>query len=149
MTAWTRTNDFHLIDSIDELVEELEDKGFGNIDNRLILQVISGMLIGSTKTENILRLTGDKVRDRWDDVKEAMRKVVDFLATEIQCKNIDFLPYHQQLVPLGRMYYKEKNHLLIYWMRLKNSFGLHHSLIVIHQGKLQQKWTLIFQVLMQ
>lgn len=108
MTAWTWTNDFHLIDSIDELVEELEDKGFGNIDNRLILQVISGMLIGSTKTENILRLTGDKVRDKWDDVKEAMRKVVDFLATEIQCKNIDFLPYHQQLIPLGRMYYKEK-----------------------------------------
>ncbi|MEN4139702.1 GmrSD restriction endonuclease domain-containing protein [Serratia marcescens] len=108
MTAWTWTNDFHLIDSIDELVEDLEEKGFGSIDNRLILQVISGMLIGSTKTENILRLTGDKVRERWDDVKESMKKVVDFLATEIQCKNIDFLPYHQQLIPLGRMFYKEK-----------------------------------------
>ncbi|EBV2165158.1 DUF262 domain-containing protein [Salmonella enterica] len=108
MTAWTWTNDFHLIDSIDELVETLDDKGFGNIDNRLVLQVVSGMLIGSTKTENILRLTGDKVREKWDDVKESMKKVVDFLATEIQCKNIDFLPYHQQLVPLGRMFYKEK-----------------------------------------
>lgn len=108
MTAWTWTNDFHLIDSIDELVEELEEKGFGSIDNKLLLQVISGMLIGSTKTENILRLTGDKVRERWDDVKESMRKVIDFLATDIQCKNIDFLPYHQQLIPLGRLFYKEK-----------------------------------------
>lgn len=108
MTAWTWTEDFHLLDSIDELLEELDEKSFGSIDHKLVLQIVSGIIIGSTQTSNILRLTGDRVRDNWGNVQEAIRAAVDFLSTEFKCSNIEFLPFHQQLIPLCRFFAKNK-----------------------------------------
>ncbi|GAB2899548.1 DUF262 domain-containing protein [Microbulbifer echini] len=108
MTAWTWTEDFHLLDAIDELLIELEEKSFGNIDSKLVLQIVSGIIVGSTKTENVLRLTGERVRDNWDQVKNSVRATVDFLSTQIKCSSIEFLPFHQQLVPLARFYSKTK-----------------------------------------
>ncbi|MFA7259485.1 MAG: DUF262 domain-containing protein [Aeromonas bestiarum] len=107
MTAWTWTEDFHLLDAIDNLLEELEDKSFGKIDNKLILQIASGVIIGSTQTENILRLTGERVRDNWDIIVNSVRATVDFLSTELKCANIEFLPFHQQIVPLCRLFSKK------------------------------------------
>lgn len=108
MTAWTWTEDFHLLEAIDDLLDELDEKSFGSIDHKLILQVVSGIIIGSTQTSNILRLTGDRVRDNWEGVKDAIRAAVDFLATEIRCANVELLPYHQQLIPLCRFFSKNK-----------------------------------------
>lgn len=108
MTAWTWTEDFHLLDSTDALLEDLEEKGFGSIDPKLILQIVSGVIIGSTKTENVLRLTGERVRDNWQKVEESIKSAIDFLSTEIKCSNIEFLPFHQQLIPLSRFYSKNK-----------------------------------------
>ncbi len=108
MTAWTWTEDFHLLEAIDDLLDELDEKSFGSIDHKLILQVVSGIIIGSTQTSNILRLTGDRVRDNWEGVKDAIRSAVDFLATEIRCANIELLPYNQQLIPLCRFFSKNK-----------------------------------------
>lgn len=108
MTAWTWTEDFHLLDSIDELLIELDEKSFGSIDHKLILQIISGIIIGSTQTDNILRLTGERVRDNWSNIQNAVRSTVDFLSTELKCSNIEFLPFHQQLVPLSRFFSKSK-----------------------------------------
>ncbi|WP_204151463.1 DUF262 domain-containing protein [Leptolyngbya sp. CCY15150] len=108
MTAWTWTEDFHLLDSIDGLLEELDEKSFGTIDHKLVLQIVSAIIIGSTQTSNILRLTGERVRDNWQNVEEAIRSTVDFLFTEIKCSNIEFLPFHQQLIPLCRFFSKNK-----------------------------------------
>ncbi|MBC9072779.1 DUF262 domain-containing protein [Thauera sp. CAU 1555] len=108
MTAWTWTEDFHLLDAIDELLEELEEKSFGSIDPKLMLQIVSGIIIGSTKTENVLRLTGERVRDNWENIEESIKAAIDFLSTEMKCSNIEFLPFHQQLIPLSRLFAKTK-----------------------------------------
>lgn len=108
MTAWTWTEDFHLLDAIDTLLDELEEKGFGTIGQKLVVQIVAGIIIGSTKTENVLKLTGERVRDNWNNIEEAIKATVDFLSTEIKCVNIDFLPFHQQLVPIARFYSKTK-----------------------------------------
>lgn len=108
MTAWTWTEDFHLLDAMEELLEELDEKGFGKIDEKLLLQIAAAVIIGSTQTENVLKLTGDRVRDNWDLVKESFRRAIDFLGTEIGCCSIDLLPFHQQLVPLVRFFSKKK-----------------------------------------
>jgi hypothetical protein len=110
MTAWTWTDNFHLLDSLDSLLEELEEKSFGSIDHKLMLQIISGIIIGSTQTENVLRLTGEAVRDNWEIVKKAVKAAVDFLSTEFKCSSIDFLPFHQQLIPLARFFSTNKRH---------------------------------------
>ncbi|MCI4239159.1 DUF262 domain-containing protein [Dickeya dianthicola] len=65
MTAWTWTEDFHLLEEIKSLSDDLDEKGFGKLDPKLILQIISGMIIGSTRTENILNLSAESVRDSW------------------------------------------------------------------------------------
>lgn len=108
MTAWTWTEDFHLLDSIEALLEDLEDKSFGKIDEKLIIQILSGVIIGSTQTENVLKLTGERVRDNWQLVVDSLKAAIDFLATELQCRSIDFLPFPQQLVPLARFFASKK-----------------------------------------
>ncbi len=100
MTAWTWTDDFHLLEASNSLLEELEGKGFGSIKHKTLLQIISAVIQSTTVSKNILNLTGEQVRDNWDRICNAIRKTVDFLATDIGCKNTDFLPFTQQLIPL-------------------------------------------------
>jgi hypothetical protein len=106
MTAWTWTDNFHLLDASNLFMEELEEKGFGDIKPVILLQIVSGIIKGSTKTENILKLDGEEVRDNWDSVLEAIRKAIDFLATDIKCIHSDFLPFPQQLIGLSKFFHE-------------------------------------------
>ena len=44
MTAWTWTDDFHLQEKTIELFDELEEKGFGKINQNILLQTLSGLI---------------------------------------------------------------------------------------------------------
>jgi hypothetical protein len=105
MTAWTWTEDFHLIDASNELMEELEEKGFGGVKHKILLQIISGIIQGTTKTKDILGLTGEQVRDNWESIKECIRKTIDFLSTDLKCGHLDFLPFHQQLICMAKFFH--------------------------------------------
>ena len=48
MIAWTWSEDFHLQAAINELLQSLEEKGFGDLTERIRLQSLSGMLRNST-----------------------------------------------------------------------------------------------------
>jgi hypothetical protein len=100
MTAWTWTDDFHLLEATNELSEELEKKGFGDVSYNLIIQAVSGIILGDTSTQAIVTLSGEQVRDNWDVFCEALKKAIDFLSTDLNCKNSVFLPHVQQLVSL-------------------------------------------------
>ena len=132
MTAWTWTDDFHLLDASDAFMEELDEKGFGDIKPIILLQIISGIICNSTKTENILKLTGEQIRDNWDKVLESVRKAIDFLATDIHCIHADFLPFHQQLIGISKYYSEISNptaeqiQLLRQWF-WKTSFSKRYS----------------------
>ena len=104
MTAWTWTDDFHLHEKTTELFEDLDDKGFGNLSQNILLQAISGFLQNDTTTKAVLNLKAENIRDNWEDFCEALKKAIDFVSTELLCKNIDFLPYQQQLVGLTKFY---------------------------------------------
>lgn len=104
MTAWTWTENFHLVDSSNLLMEELEEKGFGNIKHKILLQIVSGVIQDSTRTKEILNLNGEQVRDNWTYVEEAIRKAIDFLSTDLQCSHLDFLPFHQQLICMSKFF---------------------------------------------
>jgi len=109
MTAWTWTDDFHLLESINDLLDELDEKGFGDISRNIILQAISGSLHSDTTTGAILNLTGKSVRDGWEDFCEAVKKAIDFFSTELKCMNSDFLPFPQQLVILVKFFAEIKS----------------------------------------
>jgi hypothetical protein len=97
MTAWTWTDDFHLQEKTIELFDELEEKGFGKINQNILLQTLSGLIQNDSTTRAIIELEGNTIRDNWEKYCESLKKTIDFLATEMLCKNIDFLPYQQQL----------------------------------------------------
>jgi len=104
MTAWTWTDDFHLLESMNELQDELEEKNFGDLTQNILLQAISGFIQNDTTTKAITALSGEQVRDCWSDFCESLRKSIDFLASELNCSHIDFLPAQQQIVALVKFY---------------------------------------------
>nr|VFJ50679.1 MAG: Protein of unknown function DUF262 [Candidatus Kentron sp. FM]VFJ50835.1 MAG: Protein of unknown function DUF262 [Candidatus Kentron sp. FM]VFK10346.1 MAG: Protein of unknown function DUF262 [Candidatus Kentron sp. FM] len=104
MTAWTWTDDFHLLESCDLLSEELDTKGFGNIKQETILKIISALVQDTTVSKAIIDLGGEQVRNNWPRVTDGIRKTVDFLSTDIHCLHIDFLPFTQQLIPLVKFF---------------------------------------------
>ena len=104
MTAWTWTDDFHLLESCNDLLDDLDDKGFGNIKHKTLLQIISAVIQDTTVSKNILNLTGEQVRDNWGRIENSIKKAIDFLATDIKCLHIDFLPFTQQLAPLIKFF---------------------------------------------
>ncbi|WP_419699626.1 GmrSD restriction endonuclease domain-containing protein [Mucilaginibacter sp. NFX135] len=104
MVAWTWTDDFHLLESIKELLDDLEEKNFGEITQNILLQTISAIIQNDTTTPAIVNLTGDQVRDNWNLFTESMRKAIDFLSTHIKCSTQDFLPYQQQIVSICKFF---------------------------------------------
>jgi len=104
MTAWTWTDDFHLLEATNNLTEELENKNFGKIPYSLILQAISGCIQNDTTTNAVLKLSGKTVRDNWKKFCVSIKKTVDFLATELNCIHSDFLPFIQQIVAITKFF---------------------------------------------
>ncbi len=104
MIAWTWKEDFHLKKNLDELLEVLDDKGFGDIPEKIILQALSAMLQGDTKTSAILNLNPQQVRDDFPKLQESLEKTIDFLSTELKIVTRDFLPHSHQIVPLTYFY---------------------------------------------
>jgi hypothetical protein len=104
MIAWTWTDDFHLLESIKELLSELEEKNFSDITSNILLQSVSAVIQNDTTTQGILELSGEQVRDCWSKFTESMRKTIDFLSTHIRCSHQDFLPYQQQVVSICKFF---------------------------------------------
>lgn len=124
MTAWTWTDDFHLLESINDLLDELDEKCFGDIPRNILLQAISGLIKDDTTTGAILNLSGEEVRDSWEDFCESIKKAIDFLSTELSCLNSDFLPFPQQLVVVIKFFSKIKSPNSGHFSNLKRWFWL-------------------------
>lgn len=106
MIAWTWIEDFHLKEKFEDIFETLEDKNFGNVKNKVILQCISAIIHQTTKTKKILELNPQDVRDNMSLLKSSLEKAIDFLSTQFNCTSYDFLPRVQQIVPLTYLYSK-------------------------------------------
>jgi hypothetical protein len=107
MVAWSWSEDFHLREQIDLLLEKLDEKNFGDIPEKIILQSLAGALSESTTTKAILELNPDSVRENFQKLFNAFEKTIDFLSTNLYVCNRDFLPHLQQLVPLSYFFFFE------------------------------------------
>jgi hypothetical protein len=99
MIAWTWSEDFHLQEQIKSMLETLDEKGFGDIPEKTVLQCLSGIMQKSTSTKAILELVPNQVHQQFDSLVTSMEKAIDFLATQLNTSR-DFLPHVQQLIPL-------------------------------------------------
>ncbi|CAF4563383.1 unnamed protein product [Rotaria sp. Silwood1] len=104
MIAWTWTEDFHLLEKINDLSTELEKKNFGKLKKDILLQTISGIIQDDTTTQKVLSLSGEEIRDNWGMFCESIKKAIDFLSTELNCLHHDFLPAQQQIISLCKFF---------------------------------------------
>ena len=132
MIAWTWSTDFHLREEIDEILEILDRKGFGDTSEKIILQCLSGIIKKTTKTKDILGLSPESVRSNISILKESLEKTIDFLSTELNILSRDFLPHSHQIVPLSFFFSKlnslsrEQSKIIKQWF-WKTSFSKRYS----------------------
>ncbi len=132
MIAWTWSEDFHLREEIDDILEVLDKKGFGDTPEKIILQCLSGLANKTTRTKDILSLNPKDVRNNIDKLKESLEKVVDYLSTELNVISRDFLPHSHQIVPLTFLFSRvntlsqEQSTVIKQWF-WKTSFSKRYS----------------------
>jgi hypothetical protein len=107
MRAATWSPQFDLIDSIDAILAELSEKGFGKVDKKVVLRNLSASAGGGFSAESIDSLrqysSGD-LKAAVELTAEAYRRGVDFLATQIRVESAEVLPYKNQLTVLAEIF---------------------------------------------
>jgi len=132
MVAWTWGEEFHLREELDNILETLDLKGFGETPDKIVLQCLAGIIEKTTKTKDIIELKPETVRNSMDNLKSSLEKTIDFLSTELKIKSRDFLPHSHQIVPLAFFFSRvntpdqEQSEILKQWF-WKTSFSRRYS----------------------
>jgi len=122
MSAWTWSNEFDLREEFQEFVNELEEKGFGNLNQDILLRIIGGVIRNKIGSKDILELKPEIIRSNIERVKAASFLAIDFLSTELKITSLDFLPFPMQLVPLTVFFDKMKTPTAIQSKKIRNWF---------------------------
>lgn len=109
MIAWTWMEDFHLKEKFSEIYESLENKNFGDIKDKILLQCLSAILKQTTKTSEILTLDPELVRNNVELLRKSIEHAIDYISTQFNAKSEDFLPKAQQLVALTYLFSKRNS----------------------------------------
>lgn len=103
LEAWTWSEDFQLHSQFEDLIEELESKGFQTdaFDENLLLRCASSILVGDPRPEAIVEIRGELIRDRFDEVVNGILGALDFCQMNLNIRKVDNLPFQTLLVPLS------------------------------------------------
>ena len=106
LSAWTWSEDFELQAQFEELVDELEGKGFLTtaLDENLLLRCASAILVTNPRPDAIVRIPGEQIRKRFDEVLNGVLGALDFFEMNLGLRRIDNLPFQTILVPLSAFF---------------------------------------------
>jgi hypothetical protein len=107
MRAATWSPEFDLIDSIEGILENLAEKGYGKIDKKVILRNISAAAGGGFSADSIdalRRHAATRLKQAVEDTHEAYKRAVDFLTTPICIPTSELVPYSNQITVLGEIF---------------------------------------------
>lgn len=115
LSAWTWSEDFQLQGQFEDLVDELESKGFdaGTFDENLLLRCASAVLVTSPRPEAIVTISGEQVRNQFDEVIAGILGALDFLQMNLGIRRIDNLPFQTILVPLSVFFAISGSHHIV------------------------------------
>lgn len=132
MIAWTWVEDFHLREEFDDILEDLDGKGFGDMPEKILLQCLGAIIDQTAKTKDILKLDASKVRKNMINLKDSLDKTIDFLSTDLCMESRDFLPHSHQIIPLVYFFSKtnrpsrDQVKIITKWF-WKTSFSIRYS----------------------
>ncbi|QIA30032.1 DUF262 domain-containing protein [Flavonifractor plautii] len=127
LTAWSWSTDFDLQERLDELSAELSGYGFSGIaeDQDLLMKCFTGYILNSTSPSAIMDLTGEQVRDHFEEIRNGLKSSIDFLQQELNLYSLFYVPYPAMLVSLvkffgsaktnGQLYTDKQRRQLIKW----------------------------------
>ena len=107
MRAATWSQDFDLIDAIDEARETLASKSFGGLERKAILRTMSAAAGGGFSAgsiDDLRKHDAEKLKRAAADAEEAYKRAVDFLSTQIKVRGDAVVPYANQVVVLAELF---------------------------------------------
>jgi hypothetical protein len=110
LSAWSWSEDFNLKERFERFDDELESYGYSKLseDKDLQLKVCSAIISGETTPAAIFNLSGDEVRNRFDEVESGIKGAIYFLRKELLVFSFEMLPYPGLLVPLTAFFATNK-----------------------------------------
>lgn len=116
ITAWSWGSDFDLKDEIEKLAEELEEYGFGGLaeDKDLLLKCCSGVINGQASPQSITSITGEEIRNRFNEISNGIKGSIDFLRKELNIESYEIIPYSSMLVSLTKFFASSKKNGELY-----------------------------------
>jgi hypothetical protein len=107
MRAATWSDRFDLFDQIDSLLADIADKDFGGLDRKVILRSLSSAAKGGYSEgsiDNLRRLDPETLIKAGEATKDAYKRAVDFLATDLSIPTDRHIPYVNQVVVLSDVF---------------------------------------------
>lgn len=107
MRAATWSEDFDLVDSIQSIQSDLEEKGFDTFDRKVLLRNISAAAGGGFSAESIDKLrehTSDELKQAVEATRDAYKRTVDFLKTQLKVPDAGIIPYLNQITVLAEVF---------------------------------------------
>ena len=107
MRAATWSDKFDLFDQIDELLAQIAEKNFGDLDRKVILRSLSAAAGGGFSEgsiDNLRKYEAEHLTNASDATREAYKRAVDFLATELSIPSDRHIPYANQIVVLAETF---------------------------------------------
>ncbi len=107
MRAATWSREFDLVETIEGILNELDNKNYGGIESKALLRNLSSAAGGGFSVESINSLRNkevDALKQAAKDSLEASKKAVDYLQTQIKIPNDSLIPYLNQFVVLTEIF---------------------------------------------
>ncbi|MBU0606527.1 MAG: DUF262 domain-containing protein [Armatimonadetes bacterium] len=111
LAAWTWSTEFDLREQFQDLSDEVEDFGFGDIrdEPNLLLKCCSAVVAGEATPKAIIRLRGPDVRRDFPAIKSGVLGTIDFLRRELNILSLRMMPYPAMMVPLAKFFATDRS----------------------------------------
>lgn len=104
LSAWTWSEQFDLRNEIQDLLDRLADKGYGDLAESEVMRCLTAIVSDHIDSEALVEIKPDLLVEGMSKLKQAMFATIDFLESEIRIKNIVFVPFPIMIVPLVRFF---------------------------------------------
>ncbi|WP_217647509.1 hypothetical protein [Pantoea sp. Ae16] len=104
MSAWTWSDQFDLRREIDLLLDSLRDKGYAEIDQDMLMRILSSLVCNSINSDDLVDVAPETLVKGMETLKSSISMAVDFLEGQLKVKNIIFLPFPIMMIPIVNFY---------------------------------------------
>ncbi|WP_081647424.1 DUF262 domain-containing protein [Thioalkalivibrio sp. ALR17-21] len=106
LTAWTWSENFDLRKEISELLDKLSDKGYGEIDQNLLMRILASLTNNTINADDLVEVDPDSLTSNMQSLRSALMASVDFLEGQLKIRNLIFLPFPIMIIPIVNFYAK-------------------------------------------